>query len=106
MVCLPYIVSISFVRIYFSVDIFYMKTCSFRGADPSRFNIIGLFCDQDEPEVRYTMVPCGDLFCPCCHPGNQLWLVVDFVSSGMDQFVNGYTTYLSCPAVSVSISIM
>ena len=27
------------------------------------------------------------------------WLVVDFQSSSMHQFLNGYTTYLNCPAV-------
>ena len=80
-----------------------MKTCSFRGAEPRSINE-GLFCGKDEPQERYTMVPFGDLLCSCCHPGNPSWSVVDFVSSGMHQFVNGYTTYLNCPAVSFSIS--
>ena len=80
-----------------------MKTCSFRGAEP-RSIYEGLFCGKDEPQERYTMVPCGDLFCPFCHPGNQSWSVVDIFSSGMHQFVNGYTTCLTCPAVSFSIS--
>jgi hypothetical protein len=80
-----------------------MKTCSFRGAQP-RSNIEGLFCGQDESEARYTMVPCGQLFCPCCYPPyqheqNQPLTVVDFVSSAIHEFVNGYTTYLNCPAV-------
>jgi hypothetical protein len=80
-----------------------MKTCSFREADP-RSNIEGLFCGQDESEARYTMVPCRQLFCPCCYPPyqhepSQPWTVVDFVSSSMHQFANGYTTYLNCPAV-------
>jgi hypothetical protein len=80
-----------------------MKTCSFRGANP-RSNMEGLFCGKDEPEARYTMVPCGHLLCPCCYPPyqnekSQPWTVVDFVSSAMHTFVNGYTTYLNCPVV-------
>ena len=80
-----------------------MKTCSFREADP-RSNIEGLFCGTHEPEARYTMVPCGQLFCQCCHPLNhwkksQPWPIVNFISSSMYEFVNGYMTYLNCPAV-------
>ena len=52
------------------VDIFYMKTCSFRGAEP-RSVIEGLFCGKDEPEARYTMIACGNLQCRCCHPPNS-----------------------------------
>jgi len=44
------------------VDIFYMKTCSFRGAQP-RSDTEGLFCGPDEPEARYRMIPCGHLLC-------------------------------------------
>ena len=88
---------------FLSVDIFYMKTCSFRGAEPTS-TTAGLFCDKHEPLAGYTMVPCGNLSCLCCHPINsgkksQSWSVVDFFSSSMHQFVNGYTTYLNCPAV-------
>jgi hypothetical protein len=93
------------------VDIFYMKTCSFRGAEPRLNNIEGgLFCGNDEPQGRYTMLPCCNLFCPSCHPSNQWmkskpWPVVEFTSSSMHRFVNGYTTYLNCPAVCFSIKI-
>ncbi|CAF4696417.1 unnamed protein product, partial [Rotaria sp. Silwood2] len=34
------------------VDVFYMKTCSFRGAQPQS-DIKGLFCSGDEPRARY-----------------------------------------------------
>ena len=83
-----------------------MKTCSFRGAEPTS-TTAGLFCDKHEPSAGYTMVPCGNLSCLCCHPINsgkksQSWSVVDFFSSSMHQFVNGYTTYLNCPAVCFS----
>ncbi|CAF1575645.1 unnamed protein product, partial [Adineta steineri] len=85
------------------VDIFYMKTCSFRGAEPQSI-VEGLFCGKDGPHARYTMSPCVNPFCPCCHPSrmgdgtqNQLGPVVDFDTSSMHQFLNGYTTYLNCP---------
>lgn len=88
------------------VDLFYMKTCSFRGADPAllRFNTDGLFCGEEEPESRYRLDPCGSVSCPLCHPLNQSqksdpWPVIDFDSSSMHRFVNGYTTFLNCPAV-------
>ncbi len=85
-----------------------MKTCSFRGAEPQS-NMEGLFCGKDEPQARYALLPCGNLFCPCCHPRNsqnrsQPWPVIDFASSSTHQFVNGYTTYLNCPAVYVFIN--
>ena len=85
------------------VDVFYMKTCSFRGAQPPS-NSEGLFCGLNEPEGRYVIQPCWNLFCPCCHPVNHskktnAWPVVDFISSSTHRFTNGYTTYLNCPAV-------
>ncbi len=81
-----------------------MKTCSFRGAKPCINSEDGLFCGEDEPKAQYTMVPWDSLFCSCCYPRkhwskSQPWPVVNFVSSSMHQFVNGYTTYLNCPAV-------
>ncbi|CAF1266381.1 unnamed protein product [Rotaria sordida] len=92
------------------VDLFYMKTCSFRGAEP-RSKIEGLFCGRDELQARYTLTPCGNLFCLCCHPLNshkktQKWSVVDFNSSSMHRFVNGYTTYLNCPATCTTSNII
>ncbi|CAF1566022.1 unnamed protein product [Adineta steineri] len=85
------------------VDLFYMKTCSFRGAEPHAITK-GLFCGNDEPHARYAMSPCVNPFCPCCHPSrmddrtqNQLRPVADFATSSMHQFLNGYTTYLNCP---------
>ncbi|CAF3025410.1 unnamed protein product [Rotaria sp. Silwood2] len=92
------------------VDLFYMKTCSFRGAEP-RSNIEGLFCGKDVPQARYSVFPCSNLFCLCCHPlhshkKSQSWSVVEFVSSSMHQFVNGYTTYLNCPATCTTSNVV
>ena len=89
-------------------DLFYMKTCSFRGAEPRSINE-GLICDYEAPEVVYRMTPCGDPSCLCCYPcnidkRNQSWPVIDFASSGVHRFVNGYTTYLNCSAVCCSSS--
>ena len=86
------------------VDMFYMKTCSFRGAEP-RCLIEGLFCASEQPEAKYGMVACGNLFCPCCHPPlqwmkHQPWPVVQYSSSQIHNFVNKYQAILNCPAVS------
>ncbi|CAF3586707.1 unnamed protein product [Adineta steineri] len=88
------------------VDIFYMKTCSYREiADSCSTDKMskGLFYDKDELQTRYNLIPCGSLFCSCCHPRNTTkrshsWSVIDFPSSSTHQFVNGYTTYLNRPA--------
>ncbi|CAF1484015.1 unnamed protein product [Rotaria sordida] len=92
------------------VDLFYMKTCSFRGAQP-RSDLEGLFCSKDEPQANYSMIPCQKSFCTCCHPVNnekktQPWPVVNFASSSRYQFINGYTTYLNCPATCNTTNII
>ncbi|CAF1336786.1 unnamed protein product [Adineta steineri] len=94
------------------VDVFFMKTCWFRGADPTEFNMKGgLFCEKDPPKARYKLLACGNLFCRLCHPMNhwkksQSWSVVDFNSSSMHYFLNGYTTYLNCPATCTTSNII
>ena len=87
------------------VDLFYMKTCCFRGAWP-RSAFDGLFCGDDEPEASYKLSPCTHPLCRCCHPLNadrrsQPWPVISFTTSAAHRFLNGYTTYLNCPAVGV-----
>ncbi|CAF3328711.1 unnamed protein product [Rotaria sp. Silwood2] len=74
-------------------------------------NIEGVFYGGDEPQARYALVPCGDLFCSCCLPlhtyeRSQPWPVVDFASSSMHQFLNGYITYLNCPATCTTSNII
>ncbi|CAF1317099.1 unnamed protein product [Adineta steineri] len=94
------------------VDIFFMKTCWFRGADPTEFNMEGLFfCEKDEPKARYKLLPCDNIVCRLCHPINhskksQPWPVVDFNSSSMHHFRNGYITYLNCPATCTTSNII
>ncbi|CAF1164481.1 unnamed protein product [Adineta ricciae] len=94
------------------VDVFYMKTCAYRGADPSQFHIRGLFFENnDEPQARYQMKPCNSDSCQFCHPReNQLegqtWVPIDFNTTSMHQFLNGYTTYLNCPATCTTTNII
>ncbi|CAF1481360.1 unnamed protein product [Adineta steineri] len=92
------------------VDLFYMKTCSFRGAEPKSI-VEGLFCGKHEPRAKYKLLACGNIFCRLCHPINhskksQPWPVIDFNSSSMHQFLNGYTTYLNCPATCSTSNII
>ena len=86
-----------------------MKTCSFRRAQP-RSNTEGLFCGIDELQATYAFVPCGDVLCSCCLPlhtfeKRQFWRIVNFASKSMHQFINGYTTYLKCPAVGTFVIV-
>ncbi|CAF4867995.1 unnamed protein product, partial [Rotaria socialis] len=84
---------VDFFSLRFIVDVFYMKTCRFRDAEPCP-SIKGLFCNDESPKSRYSMVPCGTTNCPCCH---------SIENSSSHRFVNGYTTYLNCPAVCIII---
>lgn len=98
--------SFSFSLSLSAVDVFYMKTCSFRGAQPHAPNQ-GLFCETDEPVAQHGFLACEQPSCPCCHPPNvevrrQPWPVVTFSAQSEHRFVNGYTTYLNCPAVRLS----
>ncbi|CAF5090192.1 unnamed protein product, partial [Rotaria magnacalcarata] len=57
----------------------------------------GLFCNDESPKARYSMVPCGTTNCPCCH---------SIENSSSHRFVNGYTTYLNCPATCTTSNIV
>lgn len=84
------------------VDLFYMKTCSFRQAQP-RLPTEGIFC-RTTPECLYVMQPCGR--CPLCssaessaraNSGGQAYSVA-FNLYQKHRFVNGYEAILNCPA--------
>lgn len=81
------------------VDLFYMKTCSFRDAQP-RSTTEGLFCLQS-PECRYTMKACGH--CELCRPSSSS---VQFDHYQRHRFVNGYEAILNCPATCSSTNII
>ncbi|CAF4334779.1 unnamed protein product, partial [Rotaria magnacalcarata] len=78
------------------VDVFYMKTCRFRDTEPCS-SMQGLFCNDESPKARYSMVPCGTTNCPCCH---------SIENSSNHRFINGYTTYLNCPATCTTSNVV
>ena len=91
---------VSFILI-FLVNMFYMKTCSFRYARPRTLNE-GLFCIQ-EPEARYELAACGN--CGLCYPKYDRTYrsrksIVEFSQAHRHIFVNGYQSILNCSAVS------
>ncbi|CAF1361912.1 unnamed protein product [Rotaria sp. Silwood1] len=79
------------------VDLFYMKTCSFRNAQP-RSNTEGIFC-ATIPECRYKMTACGQ--CKLCQTPIDLTCrrptPVLFNRAETHRFVNGYESILNCP---------
>ncbi|CAF1193429.1 unnamed protein product [Rotaria sordida] len=80
------------------VDLFYMKTCSFRDAQP-RSITEGIFC-SNIPDCLYTMSRCGD--CNLCQQSNDInyrqQAPVLFNRYERHRFVNGYESILNCPA--------
>lgn len=82
------------------VDLFYMKTCSFRDAQP-RSTTEGLFCSQS-PQSHYKMTACGH--CDLCRSSTAPFNVnseqapkVQFNQYERHRFVNGYESILNCP---------
>jgi hypothetical protein len=94
--------------LYFLVDVFFMKTCRFRGAEPCP-STQGLFCNDESPKARYNMTPCHTTNCRCCQSmenqneasssSSSSLPPIDFENSSSHCFANGYITYLNCPAV-------
>jgi len=96
-----------FFFIVILVDMLYMKTCSYRGAQPrSTHNgdTEGIFC-VDPPEARYGLLPCTRDRCRCCleprHRTGRQESAVLFYPSHYHKFLNGYQVILNCPAVSI-----
>ncbi|CAF1589895.1 unnamed protein product, partial [Adineta steineri] len=80
------------------IDLFYMKTCSFRQAQP-RKKSEGIFCTTT-PECRYVMTPCHScsLCCSLNQANNRRQHSVTFNLYQKYRFVNGYESILNCPA--------
>ncbi|CAF4742524.1 unnamed protein product, partial [Rotaria socialis] len=95
------------------VDVFFMKTCRFRGAEPYP-STQGLFCNDESPKARYSMTPCHTIGCRCCvslryeneASSPSLLPPIDFEHSSSHCFANGYTTYLNCPATCTTSNIV
>lgn len=100
-------------------DLFYMKTCHFRGARPPLApRPTGLFC-LDEPQVRYGMVPCNRRSCTFCYPRAEIRQsrhrpnhpddyesVVQFSTAQKHRFVNGYEAILNCPTSCLTYNLI
>ncbi|CAF4318908.1 unnamed protein product, partial [Rotaria sordida] len=88
------------------VDLFYMKTCSFRDAQP-RSKTEGIFC-ATIPEYRYKITPCGH--CKLCRTPIDMkyrsQAPILFNRYGKHQFVNRYESILNCPATCNTINII
>ena len=83
----------------FLVNMFYMKTCSFRYTRPHTLNE-GLFYIQ-EHEARYKLAACGN--CALCYPKydrtyRSRKFIVEFSQAHRHIFVDGYQSILNCSA--------
>ena len=84
------------------VTLFYMKTCSYREAQPIMDLPEGLFC-INEPQARYGMTQCNQLSCSLCYPSYKLTYrqdkpLIEFGPNQQHRFSNGYRSILNCPA--------
>jgi len=88
------------------VDLFYMKTCSFRDAQP-RSKIEGIFC-LDVPQCHYALIPCHN--CKLClTPTNNTSYQqpsVVFNRYEKHHFINGYESILNCPATCMTKNVI
>ncbi|CAF1426785.1 unnamed protein product [Rotaria sordida] len=92
------------------VDLFYMKTCSYRGAEPIIDVPNGLFC-VNEPQARYEMMRCSRFSCCLCHPSYKLTYrqekpIIQFGPNQQHRFINGYRSILNCPATCTTNNII
>ncbi|CAF3988222.1 unnamed protein product, partial [Adineta steineri] len=102
------------MEFYLQIDdeLFFMKTCSFRNAQPSLYNRYGIF-SIDESKALYGLEPCEQVTCRFCFPikdvlvrGRQNQAVVQFLSAQKHRFVNGYEAILNCPATCTRKNIL
>ncbi|CAF4518539.1 unnamed protein product [Rotaria sp. Silwood1] len=84
------------------VHLFYMKTCSYRGAQTLLLGDKNLFC-LSEPQARYGITRCNELSCCLCYPSYKgvyrlQQPIIRFGSHQRHTFINGYESILNCPA--------
>lgn len=95
------------------VDVFYMKSCAFRGAQTRPSISHSFFVEDDEqPSAVYSLLPCERPSCVCHSSmlsdettavGASL-VPVRFSDAGHShRFVNGYEVILNCPAVRIEL---
>jgi hypothetical protein len=87
------------------VDLFFMKTCHFRGARPVQPS---LFC-ASPPTAHYAIEPCQHPSCTYCSRSHDqppsTVTVIPFHKKSIHPCVNGYRTILNCPAVRCLICV-
>ncbi|CAF1557995.1 unnamed protein product, partial [Adineta steineri] len=102
------------MEFYLQIDdeLFFIKTCCFRNAQPSLYNHRGIF-SMDEPKALYGLEPCEQVTCRFCFPikdvfirGRQNQPVVRFSSAQKHRFVNGYEAILNCPTTCITKNIL
>ncbi|CAF3380737.1 unnamed protein product [Rotaria sp. Silwood2] len=81
------------------VDLFYMKTCSFGDAQ-SYASDVGLFHNEHNFEIRYSLQPCQQINCCLCQTSSSSSSpsTIRFKSFEIHRFSNGYESILNCPA--------
>ncbi|CAF4050234.1 unnamed protein product [Rotaria sp. Silwood2] len=92
------------------LHLFYMKTCSYRGAQPIVVGDKSLFC-LSEAQARYGMTRCRQISCCLCYPSYKLMYrqhqpIIQFGSHQQHTFVNGYRSILNCPATCTTRNII
>ncbi|CAM4836615.1 unnamed protein product [Rotaria magnacalcarata] len=84
-------------------DLFYMKTCSYRGAQPIINEPQSIFStNQRPPYGRYTMEACHQKSCCLCYPSPH----IESKSTIQHIFVNGYRSILNCPTTCTTRNII
>ncbi|CAF1506865.1 unnamed protein product, partial [Adineta steineri] len=93
------------LEFYLQMDynLFYMKTCSYRGAQPIINIPSSIFSTNERPPYgRYTMEACHQKSCSLCYPSRQ----IESKSTVQHIFVNGYRSILNCPATCTTRNII
>ncbi|CAF4217235.1 unnamed protein product [Adineta steineri] len=93
------------------VDVFHLKTCTFRRGQPRVFidthgqqSFEGIFTiDEQSIEGRYGLRPCHQNNCLCCQ--NQLG-TIQFNPKQIHTFLNQYQAILNCPVVCSTSNII
>lgn len=96
----------------FDTNLFFMKTCSYRAAQPVADMPKSIFVNYLEPKAQYAIMPCQEVSCCLCHPSYKLiyrqqnQLVLSFGPNQEHSFINGYRSILNCPATCTTRNII
>ncbi|CAF3663181.1 unnamed protein product [Rotaria socialis] len=92
------------------IDLFYMKTCSYRGAQPDIDVPKGLFYIH-ESQAQYSIIACQQRSCCLCYPSYRLTYrsyqpIIQFRPNRRHSFINGYRSILNCPVTCTTKNII